>query len=264
MPTSRITTAFATARPRALLVPYLTAGFPSLSDTPALMAALEAGGADLIELGVPFSDPFADGPVIQRANEQALANDASLGTALDAAASYRDRGGTLPVVLMGYANPFLRMGTAKLAKRCQASAVDGILAVDWPATVGDELGQELAAAAIDRILLIAPTTTAARVEEIDAAASGYLYYVSLKGVTGAAMPDLNKTAAAGKELRACTKLPLAVGFGVREPADCAKLGQAFDAIVVGSRIVAAAGEAGSSKAAENLRTLTAALREALS
>lgn len=259
---SRIATAFAQANGRALFIPYLTAGFPELGDTARLMAALEEGGADLIEIGVPFSDPSADGPVIQSANERALANGSGLRTALDAAAKYRDAGGRLPVVLMGYANPFMKMGAHELARECVRCAVDGVLAVDWPARPGDGLGDELRAQNVDRILLIAPTTGAERARSIAAQASGYLYYVSVKGVTGAGRPDLDEAARAGARIRALTVLPVAIGFGVREPADCGALGRSFDAVVVGSRLISAAAEAGGN-AAGILRELAGKMRSAL-
>lgn len=259
---SRIAATFAAARPRALLVPYLTVGWPTPAASGGLLAALERGGADIIEIGVPFSDPSADGPVIQRANEEALSQGASLTSALTAAAAYRDAGGTLPVVLMGYANPFLRYGPARLAAACAASGVDGVLAVDWPPGVADGLGGPLATAGIDRIVLLAPTTTQDRATQLGAAGSGYAYYVSIQGVTGTRRLDAAAVAAAGARLRVAVGLPLAVGFGVRTPEDCAQLGTAFDAVIVGSRLLEEIRDAGAQAPAAATRLL-AAMREAL-
>lgn len=253
--------AFAAAAGRALLVPYLTAGWPALAATPDLLMALERGGADIIEIGVPFSDPSADGPVIQRANEQAIANGVSVAHALAATRSYRVAGGQLPVVLMGYANPFLRYGIDELAAACTECGVAGILAVDWPPSPADGLAGPLAAALVDRIVLIAPTTSAARAAQLAAAGSGYAYYVSMQGVTGALQLDTAAVAATAEQVRSATGLPVAVGFGVRTPEDCRVLGAAFDAVIVGTRLLeeiqAASDQSG---AAEQLLS---SMREAL-
>lgn len=241
--------AAAFAADRKLLVPYMTVGFPQADSTVGIMKALEEAGADIIELGVPFSDPAADGPIIQRANEQALANGASLASALAAAKSYRDGGGSLPVVLMGYANPFLRFGLEKLADECSGSAIAGLLAVDWPIGGSDELGAALEGRGVDRISLIAPSTPPERIRSIAENSSGYLYYVSVKGVTGDKKADRSAAVAAGGRIGKLVDLPLAVGFGISTPEDCAALAAGFDAIVVGSRLVAAAAEAGRDAAA---------------
>ncbi len=254
--------AFADAA-RPLLVPFLPAGFPRLDATAELMRAAEDHGADIIELGVPFSDPAADGPVIQRANEQALAAGISLASALDAAADYRAAGGSLPVVLMGYANPFLRMGPARLAEACVQAGVCGVLAVDWPPQPGDELGEALRACGIDRIALIAPTTPAERIAFIDTNSSGYLYYVAVKGVTGAAGADAGSAAEAAARIRKSAHLPLAVGFGIADAEAAARYGKAFDAVVVGSRLVEEAGRARPGREAEAVGTLIGQLRAAL-
>ena len=244
-----------------LLVPYITAGWPALDDTPGLMRAVEKGGAGLIELGVPFSDPSADGPVIQRANEQALENGSGLSTALEAAARYREAGGKLPVVLMGYANPFLRMGAGELAERSAESGVDGILAVDWPPDMGSELGAELKERGLDRIVLVAPTTTPERMREIGKSGTGYAYYVSMQGVTGG--EAVAKSAAeAAAVVREKTGLPVAVGFGVRTPGDCATLGDSFDAVVVGTRLLEVIDEAGDSRE-DAARDLVASMVKAM-
>ncbi|MBF2735686.1 MAG: tryptophan synthase subunit alpha [Betaproteobacteria bacterium AqS2] len=250
---SRIKTAFAAAD-RALLIPYVTAGWPRLADTPKLLRALERGGADLIEIGIPFSDPSADGPVIQRANEQALAHGAGLRTALEAVARYRDGGGTLPTVLMGYANPFLRMGPTPLAAACGRAGVDGVLAVDWPPLRRDPLAAALRGRGVDRIVLVAPTSPAARVAELGRRGSGYAYYVSMQGVTGSRKLDARAAGRAARRVRELTGLPAAVGFGVRTPADCAQLGKSFDAVIVGTRLIEVIGQGrgGGAAAAERL------------
>ena len=258
---SRIGAAFKPAG-SAILAPYLTAGWPGLGDTPGLMRELEAGGAGLIEIGVPFTDPSADGPVIQRANEEALANGSGLRTALDATLGYREAGGGLPVVLMGYANPFLRMGTGELAKEAARCGVDGILAVDWPPAKNDGLGKELSNSGIDRIVLVAPTTTHQRLGELRRHGSGYAYYVSMQGVTGGSCIDLAEVAKEADKVRSETRLPVAVGFGVRTPDDCMALGKEFDAVIIGSRLLEEIRDAGS-KAPSAARALISSMREAM-
>ena len=235
----RIEHAFAAADGRALLIPYVTAGWPKLRDTSKLLCSFERAGADVIELGIPFSDPAADGPVIQHANDQALAHGAGVKTACEAVADYRARGGSLPVVLMGYANPFLRHGLGKLAVDCARSGVDGILAVDWPppSPRRDELGTALAKRKLSRIVLVAPTTTDARARAVGQRGSGYAYYVSMQGVTGSKRLDAAAAKRAAARVRRLTRLPVAVGFGVRTPRDCAALGEAFDAVIVGTRLI---------------------------
>lgn len=256
---SRIAEAFS-SRGQALLVPYVTAGWPGLGDTPKLMAELAAGGAGIIELGVPFSDPSADGPVVQRANERALENGSGLATALDATRSYRDAGGLLPVVLMGYANPFLRMGADELAGRAEECGVDGILAVDWPPSEGDGLGEELKGAGVDRIVLVSPTTTEGRMREVGGFGSGYAYYVSVQGVTGGSVAKAKEgVGKAASRVRKATGLPVAVGFGVRTPEDCAALARSFDAVVVGSRLIKAVAEGGPAAARELLESMRGAM-----
>ena len=234
---SRIEAAFARTQ-GAALIPYLPTNWPQPDATPALMHACEEAGASLIELGVAYSDPSADGSVIQRASEQALANGATLERSLECARAYRDGGGCLPVVLMGYANPFFQYGAAKLASACAASGVAGVLAVDWPPAAGDGLGDALAAAAIDRIVLVAPTTPQERLAELAAHASGYIYYVSVQGITGAPI-DSAAVARAAARVRGAAGLPVAVGFGVRTAADCARLGRSFDGVIVGTALIEA-------------------------
>ena len=258
---SRIQTAFNSAS-QSLLIPYLIAGWPQPAATVGLLHALERGGADLIELGVPFSDPSADGPVIQTASTQALAGGANLASTLQAAADYRASDGQLPLVLMGYANPFLRMGPANLAHQCQQCGIDGLLAVDWPPTKDDDLAEPLSTNSIDRIVLVAPTTSLQRARELSTLGSGYIYYVSIQGVTGSTKLDAAAVATAGAQLRTNVDLPVAVGFGVRTPADCAILGQAFDAVIVGTRLLTEISNAGT-QAEQAATRLLAAMRAAM-
>jgi len=228
-----------TARGGRALVPFITAGDPFPDITADLMHALVRGGADLIELGVPFSDPQADGPVIQRASERALAAGMKLGRVLDAAARFRADDPHTPVVLMGYLNPFEAMGYAHFAERARESGVDGVLTVDLPAEEAEEFGAQLTQYGLDHIFLIAPTTSATRLSRIARAGSGYLYYVSFKGVTGANRLESQVVLERLADVRAATDLPVVVGFGVREPAMAAELAQAGDGVVIGSALVEA-------------------------
>jgi len=223
---------------RTGLVPYITAGDPHPRHTVALMHALVGGGADVIELGVPFSDPMADGPVIQLACERALAHGTSLARVLELVAQFRKRDATTPVVLMGYLNPIESMGLAAFARRARAAGVDGVLVVDLAVEEAPDFAPALAAAGLDRIFLLAPTSPGRRIAAIAAAGSGYLYYVSLKGVTGAASLDVGAVRRKLAEIRRHTRLPVAVGFGVRDAKTAAQVGQVADAVVVGSALVA--------------------------
>ena len=259
---ARMAQAFADAN-GPLLIPYLPPCWPRPDDTLALMRACESAGAGVIELGVPFTDPSADGPVIQRANDLALENGATLERVLKCATAYKDSGGTLPVVLMGYSNPFLQFGPAELARACADSGVDGVLAVDWPPSPGDGLGEELASCGVDRIVLAAPSTSGERLGEIAKHASGYIYYVSIQGTTGSPM-DSDEVASAAQGIRSGTGLPVAVGFGVRTPSDCARLGKSFDGVIVGTQLVEVIGAAGDGAraATELLSAMSLAMRSA--
>lgn len=227
------------ARGGRALVPFITAGDPIPDITTDLMHALVRGGADIIELGVPFSDPQADGPVIQRSSERALAAGMKLGRVLDAAARFRADDPHTPVVLMGYLNPFEAMGYAHFAERARASGVDGVLTVDLPAEEAEEFGVVLTQYGLDHIFLVAPTTSATRLTKIGRMGSGYLYYVSFKGVTGADRLDTHAVAGRLGDVRAATALPVVAGFGVREPATAAELAAAGDGVVIGSALVEA-------------------------
>ena len=236
---SRITQRFAALRAqgRKALIPYVTAGDPTPGATVPLMHAMVAAGVDIIELGVPFSDPMADGPVIQQACERALEHHTSLRHVLEMVREFREKNSDTPVVLMGYLNPVEVMGYADFARSAADAGVDGVLTVDLPPEEGHDLVAELRNNGIDPIFLIAPTTGPARIERICKAASGFVYYVSLKGVTGAATLDTNEVAAKVAEIKAVTDLPVGVGFGIRDAASAAAIAEVADAVVVGSALV---------------------------
>jgi len=219
------------------LVPYITAGDPHPRHTVRLMQALVAGGADVIELGVPFSDPMADGPVIQLACERALAHGTHLWQVLELVAAFRRTDAKTPVVLMGYLNPIETRGLEAFARKARACGVDGVLVVDLAVEEAPEFAPVLRAHGLDSIFLVAPTSPAARIQAIAREASGYLYYVSLKGVTGAASLDVGGVRDKLAEIRRHTRLPLAVGFGVRDPKTAAQVGRVADAVIVGSALV---------------------------
>ena len=224
---------------RKALVPFVTAGDPSLAATVPVMHALVEAGADVIELGVPFSDPMADGPTIQRSSERALARGAGLAYVLDSVRRFRERDADTPVVLMGYLNPVEIRGHARFAADAAAAGVDGVLLVDLPPEEADALRNALEASGIDLILLASPTTGEARLARLLEGARGYLYYVSYAGVTGA---DHLDTGSAGERLRAIREaapVPVMAGFGIRDAATAAAMGRDADGVVVGSALVAA-------------------------
>ncbi|MBX6421298.1 MAG: tryptophan synthase subunit alpha [Nevskia sp.] len=223
---------------RKALIPYITAGDPHPDHTAALMHALVQAGADAIELGVPFSDPMADGPVIQLACERALAAGTSLKRVLAIVAQFREQDAHTPVVLMGYLNPVETLGLEAFATQAKAAGVDGVLLVDLAVEEAAEVAPKLRAAGLDCIFLLAPTTTPARIALIAREASGYLYYVSLKGVTGAAHLDAREVAAKLAEVRRHTELPVMVGFGVKDAATATAVGRIADGVIVGSALVA--------------------------
>ncbi len=234
---SRIAATFAQLAGRAALIPYITAGDPDAGVTVPLMHALVEGGADIIELGIPFSDPMADGPTIQLACERALLGGMSLRGALDCVRAFRAVNTHTPVVLMGYLNPIEAMGTEQFAAAAAAAGVDGVLTVDLALEETASLLPALKAQELDTIFLIAPTTTAARIAAIATQGSGYLYYVSLKGVTGSDTLDIDSVSAKVAEIRTHTALPVAVGFGIRTPEVAAQVAQVAQAVVVGSALV---------------------------
>ncbi|MDA1107348.1 MAG: tryptophan synthase subunit alpha [Proteobacteria bacterium] len=236
---NRITQCFAALRTqkRKALIPFITAGDPNPELTVPLMHAMVSAGANIIELGVPFSDPMADGPVIQRASERALKHHVSLRHVLDRVREFRTRNNATPVVLMGYLNPVEMLGYEAFARAAAASGVDGVLTVDMPPEEAVDLVTALQAHAIAPIFLLAPTSTPERIAKVSALAQGYLYYVSLKGVTGAATLDVEAVGRKLDEIRALTKLPLGVGFGIKDAATAARVAQLADAVIVGSALV---------------------------
>lgn len=219
------------------LIPFLTAGDPEPGATVGLLHALVASGADAVELGVPFSDPLADGPVIQRASERALVHGVSLTDVLAMVREFRADDDRTPVVLMGYANPIERMGPARFAERAAAAGVDGVLTVDMPPEEAGEWTRSFPEAGIDPILLAAPTTSGERLDAILEITRGFLYYVSLTGVTGAGGLDAADVAEHVAPIRARTDLPVAVGFGVRDADSAAAVAASADAVVVGSALI---------------------------
>jgi len=233
------------AQKRTALIPYVTAGFPYADITPELMHSMVAGGADVIELGVPFSDPSADGPVIQKAGEKALSMGVGLVQVLDMVRSFRRQDSTTPVVLMGYANPVERYdikhgtGTSESAfiRDAAAAGVDGMLIVDYPPEECAAFAAELRAHGMDLIFLLAPTSTPQRMAQVAQVASGYVYYVSLKGVTGAGTLDIEAVEAMLPRIRQHVSVPVGVGFGIRDAETAKAIGKVADAVVIGSKII---------------------------
>lgn len=229
------------AQNRKALIPFVTAGFPYADITPKLMHGMVEGGADIIELGVPFSDPSADGPVIQKAGDRALALGIGLAQVIAMVREFRKENDTTPVVLMGYANPIERYdqkhGAGAFVRDASAAGVDGVLVVDYPPEECEDFAAALRAANMDLIFLLAPTSTDERMAQVARVASGYVYYVSLKGVTGAGTLDVGQIEARLPRIRAHVSIPVGVGFGIRD-ADTAKaIGKAADAVVIGSKII---------------------------
>ncbi len=222
---------------RRALIPYLTAGDPGREQTVALMHALVTAGADVIELGVPFSDPMADGPVIQQACERALAQGTRLVDVLDMVEAFRREDADTPIVLMGYLNPVESMGYERFAERAAQVGVDGVLLVDLIAEEAADTVRVMRSHGLECIFLAAPTTSDERLSRIADVASGYLYYVSLKGVTGSDRIDVDSLATRVEHLRGAISLPIAVGFGIRDAATAARVSAVADAVIVGSALV---------------------------
>lgn len=225
------------AQGRKALIPFITAGDPGPELTVPLMHTLVEAGADIIELGVPFSDPMADGPTIQRASERALRKGVSLRQVLGMVANFRADNNETPVVLMGYANPIESMGVSEFAATAFDAGVDGVLVVDYPPEESVEFARAMRASALDPIFLLAPTSTSLRIRQVAALASGYVYYVSLKGVTGSAALDVAAVAARIPEIHSATGVPVGVGFGIRDASTARAVARVADAVVVGSRII---------------------------
>ena len=222
---------------RSALIPFVTAGDPSPDMTVPLMHAMVAAGSSIIELGVPFSDPMADGPVIQRASERALAHGTSLRDVLGMVRRFRENDADTPVVLMGYLNPVEAMGYDTFAREAAEAGVDGVLTVDLPPEEADDLLAALRPQEIDPIFLLAPTSTEERIRRICAAASGFVYYVSVKGITGSSSLVISEVAARLVEIRRHTRLPVGIGFGIKDPETAQAVVQIGDAAIVGSALV---------------------------
>jgi tryptophan synthase alpha chain len=255
------------AQGRKALIPYVTAGFPFADVTPEVMHALVAGGADIIELGVPFSDPMADGPVIQKAGEQALACGVGMPQVLAMVRSFRQRDGRTPVVLMGYANPVERYdqghGAGAFIRDAAAAGVDGLLVVDYPPEECEAFAAQLKAVGLDLIFLLAPTSTDERMQQVGRIASGYVYYVSLKGVTGAGHLDTAAVAQMLPRIRAHVQVPVGVGFGIRDAATARAVGAVADAVVIGTRLIQILESQTRDNAAPAARAFMAEIRAAL-
>lgn len=248
---------------RKALIPFITAGDPDLATTLPLMHELVAAGADILELGVPFSDPMADGPVIQRASERALANGVTLIQVLELVSKFRQTDQATPVVLMGYANPVEAMGYERFAKEAVAAGVDGLLTVDIPPEEADDLVDSLKRHRIAPIFLLAPTTPESRIAKVGEMAAGYVYYVSLRGVTGAANLDMSEVASRLPLIRQHVKLPIGVGFGIRDGETARAVGEIADAVVIGSRLVQEIEAAGPTLAVQRVGALVSSIRLAM-
>ena len=247
---SRIATRFTALQQhkRKALIPYVTAGDPQPGATVPLMHAMVKAGADILELGVPFSDPMAEGPVIQRAMERALEHHVSLKDVLAMVAEFRQQDSQTPVLLMGYLNPVEVMGYARFAKLAAAAGVDGVLLVDLPPEEADELLTELDEHGLDIVFLVSPTTDEPRIQKIAKVSSGFIYYVSLKGVTGAGHLDTDEVADRVNKIKAHSTIPVGVGFGIKDAESAARVARVADAVVVGSALVKKVEESGGESA----------------
>ncbi|HEU0230370.1 MAG TPA: tryptophan synthase subunit alpha [Burkholderiaceae bacterium] len=234
---SRLDSVFQRAAGRTALIPYVTAGDPSISATVPLLHALVAAGADVLELGVPFSEPMADGPVIQRASQRAIDRGVGLRQVLSMVAEFRRGDANTPVVLMGYANPIEHMGQAAFARAAAEAGVDGVLVVDYPPEEITDFTALLETAGIAPIFLLAPTSTLQRIEQVARCARGYVYYVSLKGVTGAGHLDTSDVQRRVAELRNHLSVPIGVGFGIRDADSACRVAEFADAVVIGTRLI---------------------------
>jgi len=261
------------AQGRKALIPFVTAGYPYADVTPELMHAMVAGGADIIELGVPFSDPSADGPVIQKAGDKALAFGVGLSQVLDMVRAFRQTDSKTPLVLMGYANPVERYdqkhalptgqtGSA-FVRDAAAAGVDGVLIVDYPPEECEAFAADLRAHGMDLIFLLAPTSTDTRMQQVARVASGYVYYVSLKGVTGSGALDTDAVEAMLPRIRQHISVPVGVGFGIRDAATARTISRVADAVVIGSKIIQLLEDQPRDKVGETAQTFLAEIRQAL-
>ena len=248
---------------RRALIPFITAGDPAPEVSLSLMHALVAGGVDIIELGVPFSDPMADGPTIQRASERALAKGMSLRKVIELVREFRQINTHTPVVLMGYANPIEAMGVSDFVERAKAAGVDGVLVVDYPPEECREFALKVREAGLDPIFLLAPTSSEQRFSDVAEAGSGYIYYVSLKGVTGVGSVNFDEVRERVALIRDRVGLPIGVGFGIRDAESARRVGEFADAVVVGSRIIEEIENSPLEEVAARVTALVRGLREAL-
>jgi tryptophan synthase alpha chain len=262
---SRIAATFAALEKqnRKGLILFITAGDPDPAMTVPLMHALADAGADVIELGVPFSDPMADGPTIQRSSERALKHGTSMKHVLGFVAEFRKTNGTTPVVLMGYANPIEAMGYDTFSEAARTSGVDGVLVVDYPPEEAARLSELLAQHEIDSIFLLAPTSSESRIQQVARYARGYIYYVSLRGVTGAAHLDLDEISHKIPQIRSHIKLPIGVGFGIRDAQTAKAVAKIADAVVIGSRLVQEMETSSRDRVLDNISILVKDIRSAL-
>lgn len=262
---SRIASTFAQlqAAGRKALIPFITAGDPDPALTVPLMLGLREAGADILELGVPFSDPMADGPTVQRASERAVRKGVSLRQVLDLVREFRRQDDHTPVVLMGYANPIEALGVDAFVGAARAAGVDGVLVVDYPPEESAEFAAKLKSAGLDPIFLLAPTSSETRFAQVAACGSGYLYYVSLKGVTGAAHMDYAEVAARIPVIRAAVGMPVGVGFGIRDAQSAKRVAAVADAVVIGSRIIEEMEQAPEGKVVARVATFVRGVRAAM-
>lgn len=262
---SRIKTVFSSlqSQGKTALIPYITAGDPHPKHTIEMLHTLVKHGADMIELGVPFSDPMADGPVIQRATERALAHKVGISDVFAMVEKFRETDANTPIILMGYANPIEAIGMINFADRAKAAGVDGVITVDYPPEECGEFLEALRTRDIDPVFLLAPTTEPERVELIVNQASGFVYYVSLKGVTGAANLNVAEVATRVKEIKSKTDLPVGVGFGIKDAKTAQATAEIADAIVVGSRLVNVIETSAESELLQNIASLMDTLNAAV-
>jgi tryptophan synthase alpha chain len=245
------------------LIPYIAAGDPTPELTVPLMHALAKAGADVIELGVPFSDPMADGPVVQRASERAIKNGVGLRRTLGLVTEFRREDATTPVVLMGYANPIEAFGIDAFVRAASAAGVDGVLVVDYPPEECEAFARTMRDAGIDPIFLLAPTSTDERIARVARVASGYLYYVSLTGTTGAGTLDIGSVVARIPHIKAHTRVPVGVGFGIKDAASAQAVAKVADAVVIGSRLIQELENTPRERAVEAIGKLLSDIRRAI-
>ncbi len=245
------------------LIPFITAGYPTIEQTVPIMHALVEGGADIIEFGMPFSDPMADGPIIQHSSEVALKNGMKLKKVLEQVAEFRQKDDSTPVVLMGYANPIENMGQQAFAEAAAKAGADAVLVVDYPPEESEEFSAMLREQGMDQIFLLAPTSVDERIQHVARIGGGFIYYVSLKGVTGAANIDVAEVRQRINRIKAIVPFPVAVGFGVRDAATAQRLSKAADAVVMGTRIIQEMDSVGSADAPAAVAAFLKPIRKAL-